>query len=233
MKVNVYNQKGEKAGQVELAEEIFGVKLSKDLLHQVVVSQMANRRQGTAHTKDRSEVRGGGKKPWRQKGTGRARHGSRRSPIWVGGGVTFGPRNEKDYKKIIPVKMKKKALFMALSDRVKSDNLIVLDKLAIEKPKTKDIFALLQKLPCKDAKTLLVFPKYEQNLVLSARNLDGVATMEARELNALDVLSYKWLIMSKEGIEVIEKNLQAKPLRIGNDKIKMSRGSQVRIKAKK
>lgn len=233
MEINIYNQEGEVMGRTQLSEEIFNIKLSKDLLHQVVVSQMANRRQGTAHTKDRSEVRGGGKKPWRQKGTGRARHGSRRSPIWVGGGVTFGPRNEKDYKKVIPVKMKKKALFMALSDRAQSNNLIVLDKLAIEKPKTKDIFALLQKLPCSDAKTLLVFPKYEQNLVLSARNLADVATMEARELNALDVLSYKWLIMSKEGIEVLEKNLKAKPLRIGNDKIKMSRGSQVRIKAKK
>ena len=130
MKINLYNQKGEKVGKTDLPDEIFNVEINSDLLHQVIVSQMANKRQSSAHTKDRGDVSGGGKKPWRQKGTGRARHGSRRSPIWVGGGVTFGPKSEKNYKKTIPQKMKRKALFMALSSKVNDDELILLMILA-------------------------------------------------------------------------------------------------------
>ena len=120
MKVDLYNQEGKVTGQVELPKEIFDIELSKDLVHQVVVSQMANRRQGTAHTKDRGDVSGGGRKPWRQKGTGRARHGSTRSPIWKGGGVTFGPLNSKVYKKIVPKKIKRVALFMVYLKKQKT-----------------------------------------------------------------------------------------------------------------
>ena len=129
MKVSVYNQEGKEVGKVLLPKEIFEVKVNPDLVHQVVVCQMANRRQPIAHTKDRGEVRGGGRKPWSQKGTGRARHGSIRSPLWIGGGVTFGPRKEKIFKKKIPKKMRRKALFMVLSGKAKENLLLVLDKL--------------------------------------------------------------------------------------------------------
>jgi len=125
----VYNQQGEKVGQVDLPAELFGVPLNRDLVHQVVVTQMANSRQVLAHTKDRSEVRGGGAKPWRQKGTGRARHGSIRSPIWVGGGVAFGPTKERVFAKKINKKMKRQALFMVLSSKVKDKEIVLLDKI--------------------------------------------------------------------------------------------------------
>jgi len=145
MLVNAYNQKGEEIGKTELPKEIFEVGLNSDLVYQVVLSQTANRRQVLAKTKDRSEVRGGGRKPWRQKGTGRARHGSIRSPIWKGGGVTFGPTTEKVFKKIIPKKMRRKALFMVLSAKAKENLILVLDKLEIEKPKTKSMIDIFEK----------------------------------------------------------------------------------------
>ena len=130
MKADLYNQEGKKMdAEVLLPKEIFEVPLNSDLVYQVAVSQNSNRRQKTAKTKDRSEVRGGGKKPWRQKGTGRARHGSNRSPIWVGGGVTFGPNLEKNFKKIVPKKMRRKALFMVLSEKAKNNFIIVLEDL--------------------------------------------------------------------------------------------------------
>ncbi len=137
MKVTIYNQNKEKTEEIELPKEIFDVQMNADLVHQVVVSQMANRRKVIAHTKDRGDVRGGGKKPWRQKGTGRARHGSRRSPIWKGGGVTFGPTNERVYKKEIPKKMQRKALMMVLSAKIKSNSFLILDKINLKESKTK------------------------------------------------------------------------------------------------
>jgi len=143
MKVSVYDQQGKEIGTTLLPKEIFDVKLNPDLVHQVATSQMANRRQVIAHTKDRGEVRGGGKKPWRQKGTGRARHGSIRSPLWKGGGVTFGPTKERNFKKIIPKKMKRKALFMVLSAKAKENLLIILDTLKLPLPKTKVISQIL------------------------------------------------------------------------------------------
>jgi large subunit ribosomal protein L4 len=205
MVVNIYNQKGEKIGQTRLPSEIFGVSLNADLVHQVVVSQMANRRRVIAHTKGRGEVRGGGRKPWRQKGTGRARAGSIRSPLWRGGGVTFGPRKEKVFKKKIPKKMRRKALFMVLSEKVKNNLLILLDKLEIEKPKTKLIIEILEKLPSKRESTLIALPNYDKNLILAARNLPKVETLLARNLNALDILSFKYLVMPKDSIKVIKE----------------------------
>jgi len=130
MKVDIQNQKGEKVGTMELPKEIFEVEASPSLLHQAVVAQMSNMRTNIAHTKDRSEVRGGGRKPWRQKGTGRARHGSRRSPIWVGGGVTFGPTKYRNFTKKINIKMKQKAILAALSGKAKDSELVILDKLS-------------------------------------------------------------------------------------------------------
>ena len=137
MLVNTYNKEGKKVGKKRLPKEIFEVPINSDLVHQVVLSQIANRRQKTAKTKDRAEVRGGGRKPWRQKGTGRARAGSIRSPIWRGGGVTFGPTSERVFSKKIPKKMRRKALFMVLSAKAKEKLILVLDDLKSEKPKTK------------------------------------------------------------------------------------------------
>lgn len=205
MKTSVYNKEGKEVGQVTLPKEIFEVPMSTDLLHQITVAQRANRRQISAHTKDRGDVSGGGKKPWRQKGTGRARHGSIRSPIWKGGGVTFGPTKDKVFKKRIPTKMRRKALLMALSVKAKEKMLIVLDELKVDKIKTKPINEIFNNLPCKDKKCLVVLPNMDKNVVLSARNIANIETVEARNLNALDILSFKYLIMSKESIKAIKE----------------------------
>lgn len=203
-KVPVYNQEGKKVGEVTLPAEVFGISMNQDLVHQVVVSQMANQRQVIAHTKGRGEKRGGGRKPWRQKGTGRARAGSVRSPIWRGGGVTFGPTKERVFKKIIPKKMRKKALLMVLSSKVKDKELVILDELKIAKVKTKFMAEVLSKLPCKNQSSLIALPKVEKNVILAARNIPKNETIEARNLNVLDLLKYKYLVMPKEAIKVIQ-----------------------------
>ena len=204
MLVNTYNQKGEKTGQTRLPKEVFDVKVNSDLVHQVVVSQQANQRRVIAHTKDRGEVRGGGKKPWAQKGTGHARVGSIRSPIWKGGGVTFGPSKERVFKKKIPKKMRRKAMFMVLSGKAKDNLLVLLDKLEIEKTKTKIISEILEKLPCKTKTTLIALPAYDKKIILAARNIPKIKTIQAKELNVLDLLSFKYLLLSKEAIKIIK-----------------------------
>lgn len=205
MDVKIYNQAGQETGKkVPLPEEVFCVKVNEDLLHQVVVAQQANQRQNTAQTKDRSERRGGGRKPWRQKGTGRARHGSIRSPLWRGGGVTFGPRNKRNYKKTVQKKMRRKALFMALSSKVKDKELIVLEELQITKPSTKTLNKTLQSLPCENKSVLLVVPGGNKDIVLSGRNLPDVAVRRAQDLNALEVLRYKYLLMLEPAIKAIK-----------------------------
>lgn len=205
MKIDIYNQMGEKTGQAEVPGEIFDVKLSKDLLHQVVVSQMANRRQGNAHTKDRGDVSGGGKKPWRQKGTGRARAGSSRSPIWKGGGVTFGPTNEKVYKKIVPKKIKKAALFMALTEKAKNNFIVLIEDLKIKNAKTKLVASILEKMPSAGKTILIVLPEMDKDFILAGRNIDKTKIMQVKDLNALDVLNNKYLIMPKEAIKVMKE----------------------------
>ncbi|PIV12770.1 MAG: 50S ribosomal protein L4 [Candidatus Nealsonbacteria bacterium CG03_land_8_20_14_0_80_36_12] len=205
MKLSTYNQEGKEIGQTLLPKEIFDVKMNSDLVHQVVVSQMANRRQRIAHTKGRAEVRGGGRKPWRQKGTGRARAGSIRSPIWRGGGVTFGPTKEKVFKKKIPKKMRRKALLMVLSAKAKNNFLIILDKLKIEKAKTKEITEILKKLPCQGENSLIALSQIDKNLILAARNIPKIDTIQAKDLNCLDLLSFKYLVMPKEAIKVIKE----------------------------
>lgn len=205
MKVAVYNQEGKKVDEISLPKEIFDVKLNSDLLHQIVVSQMANKRQITAHTKDRSEVRGGGKKPWRQKGTGRARHGSIRSPLWRGGGITFGPRKDRIFEKDIPKKMRRKALFMVFSEKAKGNLLVILDKIEIDKPKTKEFAKILRKLPCKENSCLIALPEYDKKVFLSARNIKKTNIVEARNLNVIDLMSSKYLLMEKETIKTLEK----------------------------
>jgi len=200
----VYNQKGEKTGEIGLPDEIFGVKLNPDLLNQVVLSQRSNRRRKIAKVKDRGEVRGGGKKPWRQKGTGRARHGSRRSPIWIGGGVTFGPDPEKNYKKVIPAKIRRKALLMVLSEKAKNEQVIILEGFAPEKPRTKEAALLVKKLIKEDSGGL-VLPQIDKNLILSLRNIKKIRTLQAKDLNAFDLLNLKYLILFKDSIPVIKE----------------------------
>lgn len=205
MLVKLYNQKGEEIGETMLPKEIFGVPLNSDLVHQVVLSQIANRRQKTAKTKGRAEVRGGGRKPWRQKGTGRARHGSIRSPLWKGGGVTFGPTTDKVLKKRIPKKMRRKALFMVLSAKAKEKLILVLEDLRIEKPKTKIMADILKKLFLKKGSGLIILPQRNESIVKSVRNIPKTGIMGAKDLNVLDLLSYKYLVMPKESIKVIKE----------------------------
>jgi large subunit ribosomal protein L4 len=159
MKVPVYNQKAEEIGKTELPGEIFEVEMNSDLVHQAVLAQQANQRRKIAKTKDRGEKRGGGRKPWRQKGTGRARAGSNRSPIWKGGGVTFGPTTERIFKKKITKKMRKKALFMVLSAKVRNNLLLVVDSLNFEKAKTKLAKEILDKLFLEKGSGLVALPK--------------------------------------------------------------------------
>lgn len=219
MLVNVYNQAGEKQKQVELPKSVFEIDIKEDLIHQVVVSMASNRRQGTAHAKDRGEVRGGGKKPWRQKGTGRARHGSSRSPIWKGGGVTFGPRNEKVYKKIIPKKMKRKALGMALSSKATEGMLIVIDSIKLSQAKTKLMSVILEKLPCYGKSTLIALPDMDKNIIIASRNIPNVTTIQAKDLNAMDILNFQYLVISKESIKVIEGIFKGEKVEKKEDKV--------------
>jgi len=211
MKTKVYNQNGEETGEAELPKEIFEVPLNSDLVHQVVVAQRANRRQGSAHTKGRGDVSGGGKKPWRQKHTGKARHGSIRSPIWRGGGVTFGPTKDRVYAKSLNIKMRRKALFMVLSEKAKENLVLVIDDLNMEGPKTKTIKTMLSKLPCKEETSLLALPTMDKNIILSTRNMPKTHTIQAKDLNTLDALQVKYIVMPKKSIQVIEKTfLQTK-----------------------
>lgn len=205
MLVKTFDQTGKELAQTRLPAEVFGVGINPDLVHQVALAQMANRRRIVAHTKSRGEVSGGGKKPWRQKGTGRARHGSIRSPLWAGGGVTFGPRKDKTYFKKINKKVRRLALFMVLTAKAKSDLLIILDDIKLEKPKTKLMNEILGKLPCKNQSILLAVPNMDKNMILAARNLANVETEQAKDLNALDLLQSKYLVMPKESIKVIKE----------------------------
>lgn len=207
MNYPLYNQQAENIGKVELPDNVFGLPMNGDLLHQVVVSQMSNKRQNIAHTKERGDVRGGGKKPWKQKGTGRARHGSIRSPIWKGGGTTFGPRNERNFKKKINKKMARKALLVALSSKARDKELIILDGLNFDNWKTKEMAGVINKIsnlfPSKQGSLLLVIDKKMGDTVVRVtRNLPKVDVMEAKDLNALDVIGRKNLLILKEAVEV-------------------------------
>ncbi len=208
MELPLYNQSAEQIGTVELTDSIFGLPMNQDLLHQVITSQMSNKRQVLAHTKGRGEVRGGGKKPWKQKGTGRARHGSIRSPIWRSGGVTGGPTKEKNFKKDINKKMMQKALKVALSSKARDGQLFILDALTIEKPKTKEMDVVMKKFTTilgRLNNVLLVTPTDSAVLYKSARNLPYLDTIEARNLNPLILLEANRVILSKDSLAVIEK----------------------------
>ncbi|KKS37334.1 MAG: 50S ribosomal protein L4 [Candidatus Sungbacteria bacterium RIFCSPLOWO2_12_FULL_41_11] len=211
MKVKLYNQVAEEVGKAELPDAVFGLKWNADLVHQVVTSQEANRRPTVAHAKGRSEVRGGGRKPWRQKGTGRARHGSIRSPIWKGGGVTHGPLKEKSYKKSINKKMAKKALYTVLSAKARDGEIVVLDTLKFEEPKTKlaakvfkNLEAVKSDLTKKENRVLVLLPKMENAIKRAIRNLPYTALDEARNLNALQAMKHKYILFTKESLNVFK-----------------------------
>jgi large subunit ribosomal protein L4 len=205
MKIDTYNQNGEKVGTTELPDAIFGVEINPTLLHQAVVAQMANMRKVIAHAKDRSEVRGGGKKPWRQKGTGRARHGSRRSPIWVGGGVTFGPTKYKNFKKKINVKMKRKATLMALSGKARDEELIVLDKIELTAPKTKEMAIVVDKV-VPDLKTALcMLPERNETIQRAGRNIADFKVVNVGNINVVDMLNHKYLVLTQDTIATLTK----------------------------
>lgn len=204
-KLALYNQTGAQIGDIELSDAVFGIEPNEHVLHQVVVMQLASLRQGTHSTKTRGEVSGGGAKPWRQKGTGRARQGSIRAPHWVGGGTVFGPK-PRSYKYKLPKKVRRLALKSALSSKVKANEMIVVDDLQIEKPKTKEMVAILANLSA-EGKTLIVTGDYNETVTLSARNIPGVKTIEARQVNVLDVLKYDKMIMTKGAVERVEEVL--------------------------
>ncbi|MDD3190361.1 MAG: 50S ribosomal protein L4 [Candidatus Pacebacteria bacterium] len=204
MKIKVYNLEGQESGQMDLSERIFDVPVNEDLIHQVVVSQMANSRVAIADTKDRGEVSGGGKKPWKQKGTGRARHGSSRSPIWKGGGVTFGPTSDRNFSKKVNKKMKAKALFMILTDKLKENKIMVFEKMELEKPSTKKMISFLDKMSVK-SKALMALGEKDRNMIKSVNNISNVSTIAGDSVNVVDLMKNDILIVSKEGIKKIEE----------------------------
>jgi len=206
MKVDLFNQKNEKIGQVDLPDNIFRVRWNPALVHQALIAQMSNRRQAWAHTKDRSEVRGGGRKPWRQKGTGRARHGSIRSPLWIGGGVTFGPRKEKDYSKKINKKMRQKAVFSVLSKKLQDDGLKIVDSLKIETLKTKVMAEILKNLIKKPFNALIIPSSDQSKIKKIVSNIKNINVISPLSLNVYDLLRYKNIILEKEAIKEIEKH---------------------------
>ena len=212
MESKLYNQKAEEAGKIDLPETVFNLPWNSDLVHQVVTAMQANIRSPWAHTKTRGEVSGGGKKPWRQKGLGKARHGSIRSPIWVGGGIAHGPRKDKDYSVKINAKAKKKAFYTVLSQKLRDNEILFLDKVDFSQPKTKEAVEVVNSLSKiggfekmktkKKNKAILALDKKEPNVSKSFRNIPGMEIYQARNLNILDILNFKYLVIAnpKEAI---------------------------------
>lgn len=202
-KVNVYNMLGEQVEEIELNENIFGVEVNEHVLYEVVKNQLANKRQGNQSVKTRAEVRGGGRKPWRQKGTGRARHGSTRSPIWVGGGVTFAPK-PRSYSYKVPKKVKKLAMKSALSSKVLNEELIVLEELNLEEPKTKEMAKILDNIKA-GKKTLIIMDEKNMNVIKSAKNIPNTKTALVNTLNVYDILNSDSFIITKDAVTKVEE----------------------------
>ena len=200
--VAVYNMEGKEVGTLELNDAVFGVEVNEHLVHRAVVSQLANNRQGTQKAKTRSEVSGGGKKPWRQKGTGHARQGSTRAPQWTGGGVVFAP-TPRDYSFKMNRKEKRLALKSALTSRVQENKLVVLDELKLNEIKTKNMKAVLDNLKVSGA--LIVLNENDQTVVMSAKNLEGVKTVLTNTINVFDILKYKTVVVTKAAVAEIEE----------------------------
>ncbi len=199
-----YNVEGKQTGEVELNAAHFGVAVNPSLVHEVAIAQAANARHSIAHTKTRGEISGGGKKPWKQKGTGRARHGSTRSPIWVGGGITFGPRNDRNYSVKVNRKVKQKALFMTLSDKLAHGKLGIVDRFAPAAIKTKEFATLLKKLPV-GSNVMYIVSGSRPELVRMARNLSNVYVVTANAVSVMDVLRYKTVFFESDAIDAFEK----------------------------
>lgn len=209
MKSQIFDITGKKAGERELSDNVFGLKSNDALLHQVFVSGMANRRTVIAHTKDRGERQGSGIKPWRQKGTGRARAGSVRSPLWKKGGVTFGPTNARVFKKDVPHAMKRKALLIALSEKVRSGKLIVINEFNFSQEKTKAFQAMIKGLKLSGS-VLVGIGETEKVAARISRNIDRVMNLETRKLNVVDLLNNQNLILTSQSIDYLEKQYQPK-----------------------
>jgi large subunit ribosomal protein L4 len=203
-KVALYNTAGEQVGDIELSDAVFGVDVNEAAMHQAVLAYLSNQRLGTAKVKTRTEVRGGGRKPWRQKGTGRARHGSIRSPIWRGGGIVFGPDGQRNYKQVMPKKLKRLAMKSALTVKVNSGSLIVLDELTMDAPKTKEIATMLGNLKT-GRKVLIVTGTTQINVVKSARNIPGIKTTNAGQLNVYDILNTDNLVITRDAVTQVEE----------------------------
>jgi len=209
MEAPLYNQKGSEVGKVALSDALFGVRWNPTLVHEMVLQIQGNRRKAIAHVKDRGDVRGGGKKPWRQKGTGRARHGSTRSPLWVGGGVTHGPSKDKNFTTKINKQARRKALAVALSRKLKDGEIIFVESVAPEKPKTKEAAVFLksfgkaiekQNLGAKGGRALILTGKSQPEAVRAFRNLPYVEIMEARNINVEEALLPKYLVFTKDAV---------------------------------
>jgi len=210
MKAELYNQKGEVIDQIDLPESIFKRKWNPSLVHQVLVALQSNQRKPIAHAKDRGEVRGGGRKPWRQKGTGRARHGSIRSPLWIGGGVTFGPTKEKKYEKKINKKAKLSAFLSALSKKFEDKEIKIIDKIEIEKPKTKEMANILKNFlnTQKKNRGLLILSESNKDIIKATRNLKFADVTIVDNLSLLDVLKYKNLLFVKNAVAKLEDRIK-------------------------
>ena len=214
MKVKVYNQNAETIGEQDLNPAVFDVKAAEALVHQAAIAQMSNERQVLAHTKTKGEVRGGGRKPWRQKGTGRARAGSTRSPLWKGGGITFGPRADRNFSKKINTKMRQKALLGVLSDKVKNNNLILIDKIELAAAKTKQAALIInnfavkvtgEKKNIKKPQILLIISGKDETTERAMKNLAAVKLLKVNNINILDLLKHKNLMLTLEAVKKLEK----------------------------
>jgi len=201
----IHSIEGEKVGAIKLNDSLFNTKINKHIIHQMVKRYLAEKRRGTASTKNRSEVSGGGKKPWKQKGTGRARAGSIRSPLWVGGGVVFGPEN-RDYGYSIPRKVQLAALKSVLSDKVKNNEIIILDKLELKKGKTKDIIEVFNNLHLdSNNKVLIVIDKEDDLIKRAVHNLKDAMVITANKINTYDGVNYEKMIITKDALKIIEE----------------------------
>ncbi|EDU39038.1 50S ribosomal protein L4 [Clostridium sporogenes] len=201
-KVDLFNQNGEKVGDLQLADSVFGVEVNTYAMHQVVKALLANKRQGTQSAKTRAEVSGGGIKPWRQKGTGRARQGSIRAPQWIHGGIVFAPK-PRDYRMSIPKSMKKVAIKSALTSKVNEKLMVVVDDIKLETPKTKEVVKMLNAFDAK--KTLIITNNSEENVYKSARNIEGVQIIPVNNINVYDVLKYDKVVITKDAVSKIEE----------------------------
>lgn len=204
MDIKVYNQEGKEVGKLELNEAIFGLSWNADLVHQALAKILSNSRQVIADTKNRGEVSGGGRKPWKQKGTGRARHGSIRSPLWKGGGVSFGPTSQRNFKVKINKKMARKALLIVLSAKLKDDEILALDQLKLAGAKTKELSKVLSAFP-KVKSALVILPKKDNDILRASANLPRVKIITTDNLNIFDILKYRNVILTKDVVDYLQK----------------------------